>query len=196
MKQNEVRIKIISFQHKRYMHSDWDKYALGYKNASIILIDSLLKTKDNFNIDNVLLFPIFYSFRHFTELLMKRIIAVYNETEQKQINILKNHKLSTLFEKVKLVINDIIFFKMKNPEILYKSNFSEVNLLNLKETIDLLDRYDPDSMSFRFPIDPFGNKTLKESFQVPLESLKEKINITFAVLNHISLSITLANFKD
>lgn len=181
----------LAYVHKQYTHYDWYKYALGYKTAAITLIDKAISIEEERNVPNELLFPIFFCFRHFVELLLKQIIAEYNELTGSKIKIPKNHKIENLLQTVTPIINDIIFIRLNNPKSKFKSTFTKQDIAKLKEVVSILNQYDSDGESFRFPIDCNGNITLQVSFQVPLEQLKEKIYETFGSLNHISFTMTL-----
>lgn len=182
--------------HEEYTNYAWYKYALGYNMAAITLIDKVMSDEEKREVPNELLYPIFFCFRHFVELLLKQIIAEYNELPGNKIEIPRTHKIMPLFQKVVPIINDIIFDRLNNPKSKFKGTFTESDTSNLKEVFSELDQYDPGGTSFRFPIDLNGKITLNESFTVPIEHLKKKISDTFADLNHISILIHLVKVND
>lgn len=172
--------------HEEYTNYAWYKYALGYNMAAITLIDKAMSDEEKREVPNELLYPIFFCFRHFVELLLKKIIAEYNEITGSEIKIPKNHKIKPLFQEVVPIINDIIFDKLNNSPSKFKSTFTIEDTSNLEKVIYELDKYDSVGESFRFPVYCSGRTTLNTSFHVPLAQLKEKINQSFDNLNHIS----------
>jgi len=188
--------RLLSYAHKQYAHYDWYKYALGYKTAALTLIDKAMSIEEERNVPNDLLYPIFFCFRHFVELLLKQIIAEYNELTGSRIKIPKSHKIENLFRIIVPIIQDVIFVKANNPKSRFKSNFTKYDSEKLQNVISMLNQYDSDGESFRFPIDCKGDITLKVNFQVPLDQLRETINTTFGSLNHISFTMTLLKLEE
>lgn len=178
--------------HKEYTHYAWYKYALGFKRAAITLIDQVMTDEDQRDVPNELLYPILFCFRHFVELLLKQLIADYNELMGRVNKIPDKHDIKHLYQKVIPIIDDIIFDRLNNPKSKFKSTFTKNDTKNLKEVISVLDQYDPNGESFRYPIDRKGRATLKGSFHVPLVQLKEKIEESFDILNHISFMMIFA----
>ena len=74
MEQSETKYKKwIYYSLSDYDHVNWNKYAYGYKQASLILLKEFENSSSPIIFEN-LIFPIYFLHRHFTELLLKEII--------------------------------------------------------------------------------------------------------------------------
>ncbi len=172
---------------KEYQNSNWYRYAIGYKNAALLITDNLLNS--NSEISNELIFPIFFLYRHFTELLLKQIIAEYATLSGKRIEIPKTHNLLTLWNKVKTLNKEVLFVNLDAKESPFKIALSENSFKILDSYIIELNEYDKYATAFRFPIDRSGELSLKSGFSVHLSSIKDGINTVFETLNLITFAL-------
>jgi hypothetical protein len=174
---------------KDYENYYWYKYSIGYKEAVLLIINEL--AHDDTKISKEIIFPILFLFRHFTELLLKEIIAEYASFIGAKIEIPKTHNLETLWKRVKPISKDLLLVRLNDKNSRHRSLWTEDSIYKIEEYILEVNKYDKKSASFRFPIDEFGNFSLKEGFQIPLPALKDRINKVFSALQHILFSMTL-----
>lgn len=179
---------------KEYQNSLWYRYAVGYKDAALLIIDNL--SLSDSELSKEIIFPIFYLFRHFTELLLKQIIAEYASLVGNRIEIPKTHNLLTLWNKVKPICKDVLFIKLEAKGSHYRTTMSEDSLKIMDSYIIELNKYDKHATAFRFPVDQSGTISLKVGFSVPLNSIKDRINTVFNTLDHITFAIMFVKFNE
>jgi hypothetical protein len=133
------------------LRSAYGHYARGYFNASLALLRR--------GGDDTLVYPAVFSFRHGIELALKslaRDLHVVGEVERLGG---PNHRLDEIWEKV------------REPIDYYSSNFyfdahfdpgMKLTPLDVDEVIHHLNRSDPASMAFRYPISLDGQPYLGE----------------------------------
>jgi len=161
------------------------KYALGYKNAVIKLLEEGFSNSKYRIIDFYLPYPILYLFRHFVELQLKEIIVIYSEYNEGKKHE-KIHDLKILWNKVKLILEEIFYHKPNKHIQLHRNNFKI-----LEEIILDLHKYDKDSTVFRYPTDKFGSISIQSEIQIFVDDLKEKVNYTFDLMEFISNRIII-----
>jgi len=176
----------IYFTSSDYDHPVWNKYALGYKQASLILIEKYELSNDPRSIEN-LVYPIFFLYRHFTELQLKQILIDYAKFKLEKTLIPSTHSLSKLWNGVKPIINKI-FFDEKSC-LFNRTDYNHEDTTKLETFLENLNNYDKQSISFRYPVDKAGNIILTTDFKASLEPLKKEITETFSLLDFIILMI-------
>jgi len=160
---------------------DWGCYMEGYKDAAILLLESLPANQNETNRNKIL--PTLFLIRHFLELSFKEIL--YHEYFiNKTKDLETNHYLKTLWNKVKPKIERI--FKenqeLKNNKYLfpYKSKLKNINNL-----VVFFENHDPESFSFRYPKDKRLKKsTVPNKIEIDLEELKTDFKIVQSFLSN------------
>lgn len=142
---------------------DWGEFTIGYKEAGDLLLQHTLKAGRQ----NVLVYPIIFLYRHYIELILKEIIL--NNWEYLGIsqsfpeghNIYKLWKIcrQNMQEADKLVDPGFAESEEYQKEIIQAYDALEADLSKFAEI-------DPDSQSFRYPVDSKGN---------PIEIDREKL---------------------
>lgn len=167
-------------------------YYAGYYNAAKILINCAVdnnpisnKYVTELNCDkNVLIFPIFYMYRHYIELQIKDLIRELDYFENKDLTKFKQHKLSDIFVDLKLRYADII----KHIPEKYGKRFGLIYYKNLLKRFDsfnqemeYINTIDPTAINFRFSKDKknpnqkvFPNKEPIEIDLILIESSIDK----------------------
>ena len=117
----------------------------AYKGAADILYKEFLRlTKPGgflSDLDEGLIYPILYLYRHSIELILKSILNSFPIYE-----LVKGHNLEYLWEEI------INILSSKYPRESFAINFNEVSML-----IKYLNELDPDSQHFRYLKDSKGN---------------------------------------
>ncbi len=176
--------ELMFYNSSEYTHSHWFRYAHGYKQAALMLIQNVKDAKTYSEVED-LIFPIIYLFRHFTELLLKQIIVEYADFKGTPKNIPTIHNLDLLWKDVETIINDLYFENAKKYSTKIKSAFSKKDLAKLTSIIKRLHTRDVKSDTFRYPINTSGEQTLKTDFNASLEKIVLEIDETFSFLASI-----------
>jgi len=126
---------------------EWGCYMEGYKEAAILLLNSL--PSDQSKINRNIILPTLFLIRHFLELSFKEII--YHE---KFINntgkLEKEHNLKNLWSIVQPKIKDILEKSKKSKSNNYLFPY-ESKIKKLNKLVNFFEEYDPGSFSFRYP---------------------------------------------
>ena len=138
-------------------HFSWGCYVEGYRDSVNSLLISIFNKKSALNKNELL--PLFFLIRHYIELNLKEIIA-HEEFLNSNINQKREHNLLNLWSKSKPKIIELL----KKPDI--KSNKYlypyELKLKEITQFIEYLNKYDPDSFTFRYPVKTdFKSPTIK-----------------------------------
>ena len=137
-------------------------YACGYFHAGDILLNGVInKNQDNWRVRDTLVYPILFNYRQGIELSLKHFL--YN----KKLLVLKNvnHKLEDILKE---------FLEMA-PEIFAEMSIEELDkILNRIEiaTYTLI-KFDPGSITFRYPIDKKEIPTINKIEHINYIRIKE-----------------------
>lgn len=128
---------------------NWAKYIIGYKEAADILADKII---DNRSVQDYLVFPAIFLYRHFVELSLKSIIRYGFELYNINIDYKQNHKLEDLWRDCRLLIE-------KN----WPKEKEYVGILNSTENIiKEFSKIDSSSCETRYPEPKRDGKGKKE----------------------------------
>lgn len=149
-------------------------YADAYQNGAICLLDSALENQDFRDFD---VYPAIFLIRHYIELRIKEFIQGINYClHQKNLLVENSHDINRLWSE----------FKKLYSEIGESSNDPRIKFTD--ELINEIMKFDPNSMSFRYPVDAKGRKSQKLEY-INLTNLRESfIRICF-VFDGISFLI-------
>lgn len=129
-------------------------YIYSFKDAADTLVDQ--KAPD------LLLFPIFFCYRQYLELLLKNIYFTNNSKEKYKTYVSKvSHNLNTSFNEVKPYL---------------KSNLDENQIEQIKNIINIFHKLDPGSFNFRYSTDKKMNVSLPDRLMINTMELKKEID--------------------
>ena|ERR1035441_5601401 len=141
-----------------YAPTDWNARACGFKRAADILASHVLAT---YTAGDLLIYPIVFLYRHQLELSLKEIILRANQLLDEPVRFRAVHSLRELWEDCRTALESAGF-----PVNIAETEYFEA-------CIEQLDRLDPHSMSFRYPVTKTGAPTLPPSLQsIDLQNLQ------------------------
>ena len=145
----------IAWIHKPYQ--EFGTYADSYQTGALNLINCALKEKSlrDYNI-----YPAIFLIRHYLELRLKELIQCLNYLNNDTKDFPAHHKLDNLWGDFKSI------YALQRDQVNEVKYFGNIDNL-IKEFVSV----DPDSMSFRYPIDKQENKSQKLEY-VNLRNLK------------------------
>ncbi len=154
-----------------WLQGKWDLYADGYKVAADMLVEQI----EGNPVEDRLICPVLFMYRHFVELKLKHLILSLDKLSGKQISEKQfgKHHLYPLWLYVKTHL-DCIGGEGGNAEL----------FASLDARIKELDQLDPDSTHFRYS----HNKTFQEMAipeSLSMSNLKDtmnKINNAFGLI--------------
>ena len=162
---NKLFIEERSYSSGAWLKTPVDKhfqYSEGYKEASLILLP---KFEEFGMLNNFLIYPFVFLFRHYLELRLKELIAISSQLTNSDINLKMDHSLIELWG---------IFKK----QLMIIESETEINELKMIENIfHEFHRIDPNSESFRYPKKKNGIESLQlntidiENFGVVIQKL-------------------------
>lgn len=132
-------------------------YAYGYQTGALTLLDSAISEPD---LQDFYIYPVVFLIRHYLELRLKELIHGLNFLKDQSNSFPDHHNLQNLWKDFKTAYygqgqtlgDDII----KSTDALIKE----------------FDDIDPNSMTFRYPVDKKGNK-IQRLEMINLLNLKE-----------------------
>jgi hypothetical protein len=145
-----------------WLQGNWDLYADGYKAAA----DKLVEQIEGNPLEDRLICPVLFMYRHFIELKLKHLIFALDQLSDTQISAreLIKHPLYPFWSYVRKHM-DCIGGEGQNAELF--------NLLEAR--IRELDQLDPDGYHFRYPLNTrFEEMAIPES--LGMKNLKETMN--------------------
>jgi hypothetical protein len=141
-----------------YAPTDWSARAWAFKRAADILASHVLAT---YAAGDLLIYPIVFLYRHQLELSLKEIILRANQLLDEPVQLRAVHSLRELWDDGRTALECAGF----SVEIAETEHF--------EACIEQLDRLDPQSMSFRYPVTKTGAPTLPPSLQsIDLQNLQ------------------------
>lgn len=189
---NESDNAIISFC---LFASKYYEYENSYLNAADILVDAFLQKKGDFNSN--LVYPIFFLYRQYLELLMKDILKNYyrvnfppmeEREECKFQELLGKHNLMNLWKRV-----EELALSQENEFPIENDGMDLLTILqNTKNYIGEIEKVDQSSFAFRYPTDK-DEKLYhqKKDEKVDLKNIKECIHEISNVLLMIQGTLCL-----
>jgi len=131
---------------------NWDIHITGYKEAGDLLLQNCLEGGRQ----NVLVYPIFFLYRHYIELQLKEIIINGRLYLEERKRFPRGHNINRLWEECRRVVQEIDTSVEPNPpeQLTRESNTVYDSLGN---DINVLGQLDPSSATFRYPTDVDGN---------------------------------------
>ena len=167
---------------------NWSQYAYGYKQALNIIIEKFSTTESPINYKD-LVFPIFFLFRHLTELLLKEILIDYHKFINKDFPIPDTHDLNTLWKQVKPIIIELFFDESAGYLLKKRTNFTKLDIQKLNSIINKLHNLDRNSFSFRYPVDKKGKQAINVNIEEQIDQLKVNVQETHSSLSFVSFMI-------
>lgn len=141
------------------LRGNWDLYAEGYKLAADMLVDQIEGTP----LEDRLLCPVLFMYRHFIELKLKNLISNLKVLSTNEFAFKFNHKL---YEPWSIVRSNLDCLRGG-------SNERQFDVLDL--CIKELDQLDPDGYHFRYPHNRnFEDLTIPEALS--MRNLKDTMN--------------------
>jgi hypothetical protein len=134
--------------------NNWGEYIIGYKEAGDLLFQHTLEKGRQ----NVLVFPIIFSYRHYIELILKEIIS--NNWDYLGINkpFPKDHNIYELWKICRESIqkSDYLIDPQYAQSKEYQKEIVQV-YDSLEDDLKIFAEIDPDSQRFRYPVNNKGN---------------------------------------
>jgi len=149
---------------------NWGIHITGYKEAGDLLLQNCLEGGRQ----NVLVYPIFFLYRHYIELQLKEIIVNGRLYLAERKRFPRGHNINTLWKECRRVVQEIDASVEPNPpeDLTRESNTVYDNLGN---DINVLGQLDPNSQNFRYPTDVDGNPITIDFAGIYLRQLPELI---------------------
>jgi len=133
-----------------YGSDDWELFIGGYKKAGNVLVDYIKETRSD---QDFLIFPIVFVYRHYLELRLKKLIKDCNLLFDEQQNFPQVHDLSKLWVDCRRLLEKL------EPKVEQK------DLDAVDEDIHQFCEVDPSSVSFRYPVNKEGDKSLPKDLR-------------------------------
>lgn len=162
-------------QNKPFAHFGWEggeEFALyvfsdGYWESAKLILDTMIKNKNNFAIVDSLIYPLFFNYRHSIETFLKSLYFKFGdkseEARKKYLEI--GHDLANLWNVVKPYLN-----KGK------KHLGSTIDFDAVEHYILSVNKFDPDSMMMRYPIEKSLYKNKDHDFKLDYINFGERMN--------------------
>jgi len=169
--------------------NDFGIFAYGYACAASKLAEELMSRGYRFR--DYEAYPIVFLYRHALELYLKNIIyksgllAAFKNMENIDSKLDNRHDLNILSEKATKIL-----------KILFPNDHGlELALDKILQISHEFSEIDPNSYSYRYPIDRKGNASTKHHQVVNLESLYKTMTILLEDLDAIDLGIGIETDK-
>lgn len=156
-----------------FSHKTAYGYVSGYKCAADSLVIQVNETGRN---QDKLVFPIVFLYRHYLELLLKFIIDVGRQLENKN-GYPTHHRIENLWPEAKGIIRKM--WPGGDPE--------EMKLTD--HVIKELSSVDPESMCFRYPESKDGEKYIPDITHINLRHLGQTIDTVGTFLEGVLMGI-------
>jgi hypothetical protein len=151
----------------RSQYGRWSLYSDGFLRAGNRLVEGSTHSA----IEDALIYPIVYLYRHHLELELKGLIAYYvtrlpcskEEKQSKTKKLTHGHSLKRFWNSVREL------YPICAQEMLEATNAFQHLLFEL-------DSYDPSSQAARYPMDNLDKPTLSNLHLVDLDHLKSAVN--------------------
>lgn len=121
-------------------------YTIGYKEAADNLVCKVFEERF---MQDALVYPICFLYRQYIELRLKEIIRSGRTLLDEGTGFPQHHKINTIWTTAKEIINKVFSEEEEKPD-----------LSLIEHVISEYSQIDPDSFSFRYPFDKYGNNLL------------------------------------
>ena len=151
-------------------------FADCYQNCALTLIDGALQDRSqrDYNI-----YPILFLIRHYVELRLKELIQGANYLDNQSADFPTGHKLQKLWN----------IFKIRYSEVIENLEPGDPVILIINDLIDEISGLDPNSMTFRYPVDFEGNRIPKPEY-INLQNLRQVFISLCMVLDGMAMQIS------
>ena len=157
-----------------FYFSNFPQYELGYYGQAFLeaarTLMRSLRRKRGFS--NVSVAPVLFTYRHTIELFMKAIIVgaerPLSATEDEDVQLfaeLGGHELSRLLPRVRST------FETAGWEWWWPKNQYVETLDDVAALLGYIEKIDPRSFSFRYPVDKRGRRSIAKGVEIPFEVL-------------------------
>jgi hypothetical protein len=150
---------------------DWRSYAFCYRRAAEALGERFPVPDDS---PEAMFLPTLYLYRHYVEISLKGILFDTSTAFSLEITAPQDHNLNDLWQQARTHLGG-------------RSGFPGTDWLDRAgELIDELNRIDPGSMHFRYPVSKKGARLLTPGFRVSTPRVREAMNDLCFVLDDIA----------
>ena len=160
---------------------NWD-ICVGYRKAAETIVDSFIERRAKFNdyssFHSSLAFPVIFLYRHYLELRLKELFIGYGHVIGEPTKV-QGHKLTSLWKKLRNRAAKA--FTESVPEVVEDMDV-------LEEIIREFSGIDPNSESFRYPVDN-QSEVMFPPFEVDLLRLKATMNWVSYLLDGWSVGV-------
>lgn len=170
------------------MAENWWEYIEGYKKAG----DSLFSSSNVLGSgrkEYEIVYPMIFSYRHYIELQLKEIILNARAFLGINEKFPKYHSI----EKIWGICGGLLkkMDEILDPGFTASDGYNEIlrTYDDLETDLKIFWELDPDSESFRYPVDEHGNPTSIDFKDVDFNSLKDTINRIYEHLSGISSDV-------
>jgi hypothetical protein len=159
---------------RSWVSDPWDLYAEGYKAAADQLVEDVRERRVH-PLDAVV-FPIVFLYRHYLELRLKQLMPVSARLLSLDPNFRQKHGLVEVWRHLRPRIEKVwANSKEKNDAI--------------EEKLIELEKWDPKSDAFRYPVDTAGERNLQGLQYVNVRHLRDVVAGVAAVLDGIAIGM-------
>ena len=157
-------------------HPNWDWYAAGYKYAGDILVQHIIDTRNH---RDTLVFPIVFNYRQYLEVRCKEIIMLGKLLSDEAPEFPAKHSLRILWDACRPMITS------------HEPSASETDLEAIDEAIAEFCSVDPESYSFRYPVDRKGNLSIPPELHViNLRQLRDGMDRLASFFDAVSMAFS------
>lgn len=160
-----------------WMQDGMDLYARGYKDAGDRIVEFVLLNATG---QDTLIYPVVFLYRQYIELRLKEIIREGLILLDEGNDFPKHHKIWDLWCVVKKIA--IKAFEKED---------SQSDLQYAEHVIKEFSKIDPDSFSFRYPINKQGEKTIEGIKYINIRRLAMHVEELYKDLEGISTAISV-----
>jgi len=155
---------------------NWDWYATGYKYAGDVLVQHVIDTRNH---RDTLVFPIVFNYRQYLEVRCKEIIMLGKLLSDEMPEFPHKHTLRVLWDTCRPII------------AAHEPSASETDLEAIDEAIAEFDVVDPESYSFRYPVDRKGNLSIPADLHViNLRQLRDGMDRLASFFDTVSMAFS------
>lgn len=141
-------------------HKDSEGYIQGYLCAAQILVNSIIAEKAS---PDILVFPIFFVFRHYFELRLKEIITTASHV------VMTNRKPASIHDLSKL-------WSVAMPMLIHidRNRAQQADLRIIGNFFEEFQNSDPHATAFRYSTDKSNNASLEDVEEINILSAAKK----------------------
>lgn len=154
---------------------NWDLYAVGYKKAADVLVQSVEKER---MYNDILIYPIVFLYRQFIELRLKELITLSSDLLEKSSKKIDSHLIDILWKSCRLLLSEAL------EEI--------EDLDKIDPIMQAFYEIDPKSYKSRYPFDNKGNIYYFANDHINIQVLSEQMEIVENILGICSTMLHVA----